>query len=736
MTESEHRTGLRHKLQRFRATRTAHHAARWLPLVGLALLTYALYPVTQGFTVAVPEVGAVALEDVVAPFDFVVPKSESEIQQEADELANRFNPIYEYRDGVSDSIAARVDSLFDALDATDSAATMISVAQRFGVTLTAEEANYLGAVTVRSAFRRSLGRMVTIYLARGVAAAGTVRNELNTDVIVRRDGNETLIMRDSVSARPQYLDLASREHPDANSVVGNQLFVRLLSTFFQPTLTPNVAETEARRLQLRNSVVTVKDSVRQDERIIQDHEIVTKEARDRLLALQQALLDRGEFNEGSVRRILGQVFTNGIVLAVFWLLLMLYLPDIYREVRHLHVFATLFAIVIIGAAINHRFITAGAAELIPIPFAALVMTVLFNGRIAMVAAIVLAVLLGSQVAYGGQDAFYIALLGGVTAALSVRGISRRTEILASTALVVVAFALAAVTVGLRVGWSAGELGVSIVRGAANATVSAALVFMVMPIFERWAHITTDLTLLELSDPNHPLLRRLATEVPGTYAHSMAMANLSEGACNAIGAQGLLARVGCYYHDVGKLQKPLHFVENQGVGGNPHDRLPPDVSATIIRNHVLEGMALADEHRLPKPVKAFIPEHHGTAQITYFLDRAKQNGDVPEESLELFQYPGPRPQSAETGVCMLADGVEAALRVLDEPSPTKLRGAIDHVVQQRIDAGQLDEAPLTLGQIERIKQEFVRILSGMYHNRLDYPEEAGGITADWEEPAKT
>jgi membrane-associated HD superfamily phosphohydrolase len=148
------------------------------------------------------------------------------------------------------------------------------------------------------------------------------------------------------------------------------------------------------------------------------------------------------------------------------------------------------------------------------------------------------------------------------------------------------------------------------------------------------------------------------------------------------------------------------------------------------------MALADEHRLPKPVKAFIPEHHGTATITYFLDRAKKNGDVPEESLELFRYPGPRPQSAETSVCMLADGVEAALRVLDEPSPKKLRGAIDHVVQQRIDTGQLDEAPLTLGQIEQIKEEFVRILSGMYHNRLDYPEEAGGITADWEEPAKT
>ena len=215
-----------------------------------------------------------------------------------------------------------------------------------------------------------------------------------------------------------------------------------------------------------------------------------------------------------------------------------------------------------------------------------------------------------------------------------------------------------------------------------------------------------------------------------------MANLSERACDAIGADGLLARVGCYYHDIGKLQKPLHFVENQGAGGNPHDRLPPDASATIIRNHVIEGLALADEHRLPHALKAFIPEHHGTAEITYFLDRARQNGEVPEESLSLYRYPGPRPRSVETAVCMLADGVEAALRVLAEPSPQKLRAAIDHVVNQRVESGQLDEAPLTLAQLNKVKETFVHTLSGMYHNRLDYPEGAGGITANWEENSKT
>src|SRR5574341_558011 len=188
-----------------------------------------------------------------------------------------------------------------------------------------------------------------------------------------------------------------------------------------------------------------------------------------------------------------------------------------------------------------------------------------------------------------------------------------------------------------------------IRGAANGLVSAALATIALPVFEAAARVTTDLTLLELSDPNQPLLRRLAMEAPGTYAHSVAMANLCEAACNAIGANGLLARVGCYYHDIGKLKRPQFFVENQGHGANPHDKLKPDVSAGIIRAHVKEGIALAEEHRLPDAVKAFIPEHHGTLEISYFLERARARGALNGADAETFRYPGPRPRSVETAV---------------------------------------------------------------------------------------
>jgi hypothetical protein len=257
--------------------------------------------------------------------------------------------------------------------------------------------------------------------------------------------------------------------------------------------------------------------------------------------------------------------------------------------------------------------------------------------------------------------------------------------------------------------------------------------MLLPAAESLTRITTDITLLELSDPSRPLLRRLSLEAPGTYAHSVAMANLVEAACNRIGANGLLGRVGCYYHDVGKIRNPQYFVENQTHGNNPHDRLQARHSAQIIKAHVTDGLALAREARLPEAVAAFIPEHHGTTEITYFLERARKSGDGRPDPAD-YRYPGPRPRSTETAISMIADSVEAALRVIDELTPQKIEEVIDHIVRTKLSAGQLDEAPMTLQQMEQVKQEFVRIIAGMYHNRIDYPESSGGITATWQPAA--
>ncbi|HEU5321525.1 MAG TPA: HDIG domain-containing protein, partial [Methylomirabilota bacterium] len=188
-------------------------------------------------------------------------------------------------------------------------------------------------------------------------------------------------------------------------------------------------------------------------------------------------------------------------------------------------------------------------------------------------------------------------------------------------------------------------------------------------------------------------------------------------------------VGCYFHDVGKLTNPQYFVENQ-TRFNPHDRLPAHQSAEIIKAHVTQGLRLAEEARLPAVVQAFIPEHHGTLEISYFADRARRQGD-PAARASGYRYPGPRPRSAETAITMLADSVEASLRVIDDLTPARIEEVIEHMVRTRLAAGQLDEAPLTLDQLRLVKQEFLRMLAGMYHGRIDYPESGGGISAGWQ-----
>ncbi len=235
-------------------------------------------------------------------------------------------------------------------------------------------------------------------------------------------------------------------------------------------------------------------------------------------------------------------------------------------------------------------------------------------------------------------------------------------------------------------------------------------------------IAENLRWLAWADLNKPLLRRLSLEAPGTYAHTIAMANLAEAACNAIGADGLLARAGAYYHDIGKLRKPQLFVENQPRGRNPHDKLKPATSAAIIRGHVKDGIELAREYGVPRQLRAFIAEHHGTLPISFFLEKARER-DAGVNASE-YSYPGPIPQSAETAVCMLADGAEATVRALHDPTPAAIREAIDAIIKRRLEEGQLGEAPLTLRQLSVVRDQFVRILTGMYHGRVEYPTATG------------
>ncbi|HHY59606.1 MAG TPA: HDIG domain-containing protein, partial [Clostridia bacterium] len=246
----------------------------------------------------------------------------------------------------------------------------------------------------------------------------------------------------------------------------------------------------------------------------------------------------------------------------------------------------------------------------------------------------------------------------------------------------------------------------------------------LPFLETTFGITTSLRLLEMSNPNQPLLKRLLLEAPGTYHHSILVGNLAEAAADAVRADGLLARVGAYYHDIGKLKRPYFFIENQLTAENPHDKLSPTLSNLIIMAHVKDGLELAKEHQLPKVVTDIIAQHHGTSLISFFYNKAvnqAQEGRHDPVSEDDFRYEGPKPQTKEAAIVMLADSVEAAVRSIQKSNPGRMEATVRRVIKEKLEDGQLEECELTFKELDIIAQAFVRVLSGFFHSRIEYPE---------------
>ena len=261
-------------------------------------------------------------------------------------------------------------------------------------------------------------------------------------------------------------------------------------------------------------------------------------------------------------------------------------------------------------------------------------------------------------------------------------------------------------------------------GLGGGVAAGFFILAVLPVFESVFGYTTDIKLLELANLNQPALRELILRAPGSYHHSMMVGSLCEAAAEAIGANALLARVGSYYHDIGKAKNPQYFAENQKSGQNPHDKLKPNMSALIIKAHVKDGLEMARRHRLPQQIQDFIAQHHGDSLIAYFYHKAKEAEDpnVPEVKEKDYRYPGPRPQSRETAICLLADGVEAASRAMPSPTPARLRGLVKKMIQKAFQDNQLDECDLTLQDLNKIGDAFNRILTGIYHQRPEYPDD--------------
>ena len=321
------------------------------------------------------------------------------------------------------------------------------------------------------------------------------------------------------------------------------------------------------------------------------------------------------------------------------------------------------------------------------------------------------------------DIFFILLVSSTAGVLLVYKARTRTEIIKAAIMASILQLLLDILIVSLHSLNLPILKSFLYSDLGNGLLSFVLVSSLLPVFEYLFGVVTNIRLLELSDFNHPLLRRMILEAPGTYQHSIVVANLSELAAEAIGANSLLARVGAYFHDVGKILRPEYFIENQLQTKNRHLSLNPSMSKLVITNHVKEGIELAKKYRLPPPIIDFIPQHHGTSLVSYFYHQATKNASKEEKQKlkEEFRYTGPKPQSKETAIVLLADSVEAASRVLEDPSPSRIEDLVEEIFKEKIEDGQLDDTDLTLKELAKIKEVFIRVLNAIYHARIEYPQ---------------
>jgi len=394
-------------------------------------------------------------------------------------------------------------------------------------------------------------------------------------------------------------------------------------------------------------------------------------------------------------------------------------PRVYEDISQVFLIAIILLLVL-GAAFLLRQVKA-SEYLIPITLGSLLLTVFFDYQLAFAGTVSLSLLLGGMEGYQ----FGISFLTIVVGAMSIAAVSRvrsRSWIFKAILFIFLGYVVAVSAMGFVRHSPLSEMAMAWFYGGINALLCPVLSYGMMVILEYVFDVTTDATLLELSDLNRPLLRELAMQAPGSYHHSILVGTLSEAAAEAIGANSLLARVGAYYHDIGKMDKSEYFVENQRGGKNPHEKLTPNMSYLIIINHVKRGLEIAEENRLPKDIRDFIPQHHGTNLIAYFYKKALERTEDTEVHESDFRYPGPKPQTKETGIVMLADAVEAAARSLRDPSVSRLRGIVNAIVEERFKKGELDECPLTLRDLNLIKESFERTLNGVFHGRVKYTED--------------
>ncbi|MCG0274753.1 MAG: HDIG domain-containing protein [Thermosediminibacteraceae bacterium] len=414
--------------------------------------------------------------------------------------------------------------------------------------------------------------------------------------------------------------------------------------------------------------------------------------------------------------ILGVMLLVLILELILVLDLYLFHRNIFENVSYL----ALLALVIASTLFFSTVFKTISNFLIPIAAGSMLISILISPSVAIIASFVMSIAVGAILDNDFTTAL-VALVGGITGAFYTKKVLQRSDLTKAGGFVGLVNLLVILGMGLMNNTSIWEMTRQSFWGIANGFLSSILTVGLLPFLENSFGITTSVRLLELSNPNQPLLRRLLLEAPGTYHHSIIVGNLAEAAAEAVGGDSLLARVGASYHDIGKLKRPYFFIENQLTSDNPHDKLNATLSALIITSHVKDGIEIARQYKLPPIIQDFIAQHHGTSLLTFFYKKALENDAEKKLEENSFRYEGPKPQTKEVAIVMLADSAEAAVRSMTKPTPGKIEGLVRQIIKEKLADGQLDESNLTLKDLDKIAAAFSKVLTGIFHSRIEYPE---------------
>lgn len=725
--------------RRFSSEKAAKRDRFILLLLTTLVLTLLVAP-DQHAPTTLYKAGHIAVSDVRASRDYLVEDRKLTIEKQSDAAAKVPN-VYLYDDTVPESAVERLKKALAALSSIKSLKgdpereqLKKNLSAALGFEPSIQEINPLVRFRPDQHFYADLEKLLRkIYSRRVVADLRPFLSDQLSGIYLTGRNDEKLSDNvlseepiDLESARKALLGsrLSSPHSPEQQIAVKN-----LLSRLMKPSLRYNREKTDELRAVASQSVKPVLLQINRGEMIVRDGDRVSAEQEMKLAAM------------ASETSLLGRISSLTGVLGIVALLL--YFPyrfalknirkfrPSYKDILLLAILAsghflllrTLYAITPSLLVAFPSIDTSGYFLIFPFAASAIMVRIFVNSEVALVFSAICAPLAGLM--YGSIPVVLYSLLGSVIGAHGVRHCDSRSIVFtAGLKVSVVNVAMALSFQMLSRDFFSIQTVYVLIFAFAGGIAAAVLASGGIPLFESLFQYTTDIKLLELTNLNSPVLRELMVRAPGTYHHSVVVGNLVEAAAEAINANPLLARVAAYYHDIGKISKAQYFIENQSSGENRHDRLSPSMSALILIAHVKEGAELARHNRLGQPIAEIIRQSHGTALIKYFYQRAQEQA-LPGQTVDEhdFRYPGPKPQTREAGLVMLADAVEAASRTLSDASPARIQGLVQKIINNIFIDGQLDECELTLKNLHEIAWSFNQILAGIHHQRIDYPQPA-------------